>query len=326
MSWARYDDELPMNQKVGRLIGRGQVGLAALGLHLLANTWSRHNGTAGIIEAHVPNSLAGPQGRKLARLLAEVGMFDDRSDGGWEIHDFAEFHDPNDPEPNKSAAQRKKELSKVRAEAGRKGGKAKAAKQTSSKATDLLDDERAGQSQIEVKSDGDERDLNISRFRQLSDQQTPDQGERLAKGVAKPWHSSSPVPVPVPTTESSSTTPPPTHGSIAGGEGVSIEAVVIEAGRRYARAEAIQGSAKSEDGLAKWKTKQLLENRQAIADDIAEHPQATLAVLADAALGNRRGLAAFEPPATEPAEPEQHLSRAEREALIDSNKTDTEET
>lgn len=137
MSWARYDDEFPMNKKVGRLVGRGQIGLAAIGLHLLANTYARHNGTAGVIEAHVPNLLCGTQGRKLAKLLQDVGMFDEHLDG-WVIHDFAEFNDPNDPEPNKSAAERKKELSEKRAAAGRKGGLANG-KQKGSKASDLLE-------------------------------------------------------------------------------------------------------------------------------------------------------------------------------------------
>lgn len=125
MSWARYDDEFPMNRKVIKLVSEGQAGLAAIGLHLLANTWSRHNGTAGIIEAHVPGIIAGAAGKRAAKLLAEVGMFD-VIEGGYAIHDFAEYHDPNDPEPNKSAADRKKELSEKRAEAGRRGGQAKA--------------------------------------------------------------------------------------------------------------------------------------------------------------------------------------------------------
>lgn len=126
MSWARYDDELSMNRKIGQLRARGMTGIAALGLHLLANTYCRHNGTKGIVDAHVPELLVGRPGKKLAGVLADVGMFDARCDGGWIIHDYAEFHDPSDPEPDKSAAQRKRELSEKRAEAGRLGGLAKA--------------------------------------------------------------------------------------------------------------------------------------------------------------------------------------------------------
>lgn len=126
MSWARYDDELSINQKVGKLRALGVNGIAALGLHLLANTYCRHNGTKGIVEAHVPEMLAGRQGVKLAGILVTVGMFHLGSDGGWVINSYAEYHDPNDLEPDKSAADRKRELSEKRAAAGRLGGQAKA--------------------------------------------------------------------------------------------------------------------------------------------------------------------------------------------------------
>lgn len=131
MSWARYDDMLPMNKKWASLRAYGTDGAAALGLHLLANTYSRHNGTGGVVDKHVVEMLVGKCGSKLARLLVEVGMFDVESDG-WKIHDFAEYHDPSDPNPDRSANDRQKEISRSRAEAGRKGGLAKA-----SKATDL---------------------------------------------------------------------------------------------------------------------------------------------------------------------------------------------
>ena len=129
MSWARYDDNLPMNKKwVGKLRPNGVNGAAALGLHLLANTYCRHNGTAGVVEPHVPEALVGRCGPKLAALLVEAGMFDVREEGGWTIHDYAEFHDPNDPNPDRSAAERQREVAEKRAEAGRRGGLAKASK------------------------------------------------------------------------------------------------------------------------------------------------------------------------------------------------------
>lgn len=136
MSWARYDDELSINRKWVALRAQGVKGAAALGLHLLANTWSRHNGTAGHVPSHVPEMLVGRDGPKLAAMLHDVGMFDltDTDDGGgWTIHDFDEFHDPNDPDPNRSAADRKKELSEKRAASGRAGGLAKASKTPSKK-------------------------------------------------------------------------------------------------------------------------------------------------------------------------------------------------
>lgn len=131
MAWARYDDELSMNRKVGWLVAQGPTGVAALGLQLLANTWSRHEGLGGFVPEHQPGLLVGDVklGRKLADLLERAEMFD-ITDGGWMLHDFDEYSDPNDD--GKPAADRKREISAARAANGRLGGLAKA-KQTASK-------------------------------------------------------------------------------------------------------------------------------------------------------------------------------------------------
>lgn len=131
MSWARYDDELTMNRKVGYLLAQGQRGLAALGLHLACNTYCRHNGTGGWVEPHVPRLLAGSAGESAARLLEQVGMFDLREDAGWMIHDYADYHDPSDPNPDRSAADRKRDLTEKRKAAGALGGKQRASNASS---------------------------------------------------------------------------------------------------------------------------------------------------------------------------------------------------
>jgi len=128
MSWARYDDNLPMNKKWLRLRAEGVSGVAALGLHLIANTYARHNGTGGHIEAHIPEMLVGKDARKLVALLVLVGMFDAQADGSWLIHDYAEYHDPADRQPDRSTDERRRELSARRADAGRQGALAKAGK------------------------------------------------------------------------------------------------------------------------------------------------------------------------------------------------------
>lgn len=226
MPWARYDDEFSMNRKVGRLIGRGKDGVAAIGLHLLANTYCRHNGTGGHVESHVPNLLVGSFGRKLAKILQDEGLFDPDERGGWMIHDYAEFHDPNDPEPDRSAADRKKELSEKRSEAGRRGGLARAAKQTPSKPTDLLQ----------------------------------------ANAIANGQQCSSPDPVPVPTTERSRDSLPPRHGVGGGGDNrieqivaaYAVQALrtAAERGTRIGDAEAYQRKAaltgRSHDDLHRY--------------------------------------------------------------------------
>lgn len=134
MSWARYDDALPQNRKVAWLRAHGTTGVAALGLHLLLNTWSRHEGMQGFIPDYVPEQLAGRPWRKLIALLADdgCGMLTTVADG-WMINDYDEYGDRDDGTP---VDERKARLSKVRAEAGRRGGLAKAAK-TASNATDL---------------------------------------------------------------------------------------------------------------------------------------------------------------------------------------------
>ncbi len=195
MAWARYDDMLPMNRKwVTGLRPMGTRGAAALGLHLLANAWSRHNGTGGRIDTGALEMLVGREGVKLAALLVQVGMFD--LDGnGWRIHDFADFSDPNDPEPNRSAGERRKELIEKRREAGRLGGLAPR-KQTGSNANDLL----------------------------------PSKREANGKQVLSPV----PVPDPVPVTDQVATQlPPPTECPDGGGGPVDNRADSVAA--EYAR-------------------------------------------------------------------------------------------
>lgn len=134
MSWAKYDDALPQNRKTAWLRAHGVNGIAALGLHLLLNTWSRHEGMQGFIPEYVPEQLAGRPWRKLIELLADDGCGMLLAvEYGWMINDYDEYGDRDDGTP---VDEKKARLSKVRAEAGRKGGNAKAAK-AAGKATDL---------------------------------------------------------------------------------------------------------------------------------------------------------------------------------------------
>lgn len=137
MAWARYDDELAYNKKIARLRTKGQAGIAAIGLHLLCNTWARHEGTGGLIEAHIPGQLVGDNrlGKKLADLLEWAEMFD-LADAGWSLRNFDEFSDPKDD--GRPASEKKRDRRAVAQANGSKGGKAKAAN-TASKATDLLE-------------------------------------------------------------------------------------------------------------------------------------------------------------------------------------------
>lgn len=123
MSWAFYDDRLPSNRKVAWLRSHGTAGIAALGLHLLANTWSRHEGMQGFIPAYIPEQLVGAPWKKLVGLLEGCEMFEP-CDAGWMIHDYDEYG----KDDGVSAEEKRQTISNIRAEAGRRGGLAKAAR------------------------------------------------------------------------------------------------------------------------------------------------------------------------------------------------------
>lgn len=152
MSWSRYDDELPMNRKVAWLKSHGVDGIAALGLHLLANTWSRHEGHQGFIPDYIPEQLVGRPWRKLTDLLADeaIGMFQP-VDHGWMINDYENFGDRDDGVP---VEEKKARLSKVRAEAGRAGGKAKASKSASKRVAQLEANGKQSSSPVPVPDPG----------------------------------------------------------------------------------------------------------------------------------------------------------------------------
>lgn len=138
MSWVRYDDELNINKKIVALKAEGITGFAALGLHLMLNAYARHNGLGGqIAKREVPVIAGKSDANKLARLLCAVGMLDDNGDC-WGIHDGDEYGAPDDPAGDVSAAEKRRQISMKRAEAGRQGGLAKAGKRVANAKQDTL--------------------------------------------------------------------------------------------------------------------------------------------------------------------------------------------
>lgn len=208
MSWARYDDALPHNRKVSWLRAQGVNGIAALGLHVLLNTWSRHEGMQGFIPAYVPEQLAGKPWSKLIGLLADDGCaMLTAVENGWMINDYEEYGDRDDGTP---VEEKKARLSRVRAEAGRRGGLAKAAKAPSNtpsnagSKTEALPDGPDNGNASNSTSFPPESSRGEARSRRASDTRTPgNTGNPASKTEALPasngWQSSSPVPVPVPT-------------------------------------------------------------------------------------------------------------------------------
>lgn len=94
MAWARIDDAFDDHPKVLALLEHDEGG-AAIGLWTLCLAWAHRNTrrrgkTPGLIPGSLPRRYLGPQGKQLAVLLVEVGLWDIAEDG-WDIHDFAQY-------------------------------------------------------------------------------------------------------------------------------------------------------------------------------------------------------------------------------------------
>ena len=134
MGWGRIDDGFDDHRKVMDLLEYDQ-GVAAVGLWTLCFTWAHRNTrkpgkTPGLVPASLPRRFTGPVARELAGLLVKVGLWEERGDDGWQIHDFDRYL------PTEHTRE-------ARAEAGRKG----AAKRWASKRADSkkqTDDKLAG--------------------------------------------------------------------------------------------------------------------------------------------------------------------------------------
>jgi len=123
MPWGRVDDSFYDHPKVEAL--EDQTGspprswkLAAIGLHMLAVSWSNRHLTDGHIPASRVERLASlprTQAATLAQALVEVGLWERVADG-YLIHDFGEF--------NKLREEVERDR-KQRAAAGRAGGLAR---------------------------------------------------------------------------------------------------------------------------------------------------------------------------------------------------------
>lgn len=124
MAWVRYDDNFYAHEKVGRLLILGPIGVEALGLHVLANTWSASTKRPGFIPAHQPGVLMAntKRGAKLAQHLEDADLWD-KVDGGWEFHDAADYR----ASPKRQTPGTPADLSAKRARAGSKGGSKTAA-------------------------------------------------------------------------------------------------------------------------------------------------------------------------------------------------------
>ena len=115
MAWAKLDDGMPTHPKV---IAAGAVAFA---LDVAAICYANKHLTDGFIPAYsLMAVLPGlPSPKRHAAKLVEVGRWE-AVDGGWRIHDYHDFQ---------PTAEHQREVSKKRADAGRRGGRRSGSKQ-----------------------------------------------------------------------------------------------------------------------------------------------------------------------------------------------------
>lgn len=94
MSWARYPSTFPLDSPIAELrCCYGEAGLAAIGLHLMAVTYSLRYGTEGYLHYRVLEFLAGGRrAKRLGQLLIDHEMLEKVPDG-YQILDFGYYID-----------------------------------------------------------------------------------------------------------------------------------------------------------------------------------------------------------------------------------------
>lgn len=86
VAWVRVDDKFPLHPKALR------AGLEAVGLWLIGCCWSSAYETDGHLPEHVIPTLSGSR-PELVQSLLDAGLWD-RTDGGYQIHDFLVYNPP----------------------------------------------------------------------------------------------------------------------------------------------------------------------------------------------------------------------------------------
>lgn len=121
MSWLKVSDTLHKHQKVM------DVQLSAMGLWVLAGSWSRDLGTDGFVPRVAANRLCGlnEDVDELASILVDAGLWESAERNGkvgWIFHDWTDYQ---------RTAVDDERLKAQRSEAGRRGGQAKAKQEPS---------------------------------------------------------------------------------------------------------------------------------------------------------------------------------------------------
>jgi hypothetical protein len=174
MAWARLDDDFFSHPKVTEIL-EDSDGWAAIGFWTVCLSWAhRHTRKPGKVPGFIPRSavtqMDRQRGLELAGKLVLCGLWE-LAENGWNIHDFDKYLP--------SAA-----MSKSRAEAGRKGGLAKAAKLASSQ--DSLATARTPPGEIDPKNVASSQENVTSSQKALARaKQTPSKDTGTGIGSSK---------------------------------------------------------------------------------------------------------------------------------------------
>jgi hypothetical protein len=93
LPWIRFDTTLPDHPKVLELLGLKDGHRSAF-VYCCALAYSGRHGTDGFIPAAALIRINGR--RQDATNLVSVGLLDPDEDGGWHIHDYAEYQQTSD--------------------------------------------------------------------------------------------------------------------------------------------------------------------------------------------------------------------------------------
>lgn len=111
MAWFKVDDKLHSHKKTAR------AGVAAMGLWLLAGSWSMDHLTDGFIPDYIAPRL-DPNAEESASLLVRAGLWhpaERDGDKGWQFHDWAEH------QPTRNEVESKREYERERKRKQRRG-------------------------------------------------------------------------------------------------------------------------------------------------------------------------------------------------------------
>jgi hypothetical protein len=105
IGWFKNDDSLHAHRKTRK------AGLEAMGLWVVAGTWSSSQNTEGFVPGWFVDTW--PRGRALAKKLVGAGFWDVDADGGedgWRFHDWLDYNFSQEEvdEKRKAAAERQR--------------------------------------------------------------------------------------------------------------------------------------------------------------------------------------------------------------------------